>query len=167
MQPEQRLISNIRKAVGPSPLTVYQGIVAAVDGITCTVTFGSQDVSGIRLRASKAEKDSQILLVPRVGSAVIVCSLSGDLADLAVIAVDEVERIEINGGKLGGLINIEDLTSKINELVRAFNSHTHVIPTGGVVCGTYPNGSPVQVPKILSPANSFNKADYEDDTIKH
>ena len=70
MQPEQRLIQNIRKAVGPSPMTVYQGIVASVEGITCTVTFGSLDVSGIRLRASQAENDSQILMVPRTGSAV-------------------------------------------------------------------------------------------------
>lgn len=167
MQPEQRLIRNIRKAVGPAPLTVYQGIVASVEGITCTVTFGSLNVSGIRLRASTADNDSQILIVPKVGSAVIVCSLSGDFADLAVISVDQVESIEINGGRLGGLINIEDLTAKINELVDAFNSHTHLIPTGGVVCGAYPNGNPVQVPKVLSPAKPLQKGDYEDDTIKH
>ena len=166
MQPEQRLIQNIRKAVGPSPMTVYQGIVASVEGITCTVTFGSLDVSGIRLRASQAENDSQILMVPRTGSAVIVCSLSGDLSDLAVIAVDEVERIEINGGRLGGLINIEQLTEKLNALVDAFNSHTHTIPTGGVVCEK-PNAAPVQVPKVISPASSFRTGDYEDETIKH
>ena len=166
MQPEQRLIQNIRKAVGPSPMAVYQGIVASVEGITCTVTFGSLNVSGIRLRASQSENDSQILMVPRTGSAVIVCSLSGDLSDLAVIAVDEVERIEINGGRLGGLINIEQLTEKLNALVDAFNSHTHTIPSGGVVCES-PNAAPVQVPKVLSPASSFRTGDYEDETIKH
>ena len=123
-------------------------------------------MSGIRLRASKAENDSQILLVPRTGSAVIVCSLSGDLSDLAVIAVDEVERIEINGGRLGGLINIEQLTDKLNALVDAFNSHTHTIPIGGVICEK-PNAAPVRVPKVISPASSFRTGDYEDETIKH
>ena len=147
-------------------MTVYQGIVASVEGITCTVTFGSQNVSGIRLRASKAENDSQILLVPRTGSAVIVCSLSGDLSDLAVIAVDEVERIEINGGRLGGLINIEQLTDKLNALVDAFNSHTHTIPIGGVICEK-PNAAPVRVPEVKNPASSFKAGDYEDETIKH
>lgn len=147
-------------------MTVYQGIVASVEGITCTVTFGSQNVSGIRLRASKAENDSQILLVPRAGSAVIVCSLSGDLSDLAVIAVDEVERIEINGGRLGGLINIEQLTDKLNALVDAFNSHTHTIPIGGVICEK-PNAAPVRVPEVKNPASSFNAGDYEDETINH
>ena len=94
MQPEQRLIRNLQAAVGPAQLTVYQGIVASVEGVTCTVTFGSQDVSGVRLRASEAENDSQILLVPRVGTAVIVGSLSGDLSQLAVLSVDAVERID-------------------------------------------------------------------------
>ncbi len=167
MQPEQRLIRNLRKAVGPTPLTVYQGIVASVEGITCTVTFGSQNVSGVRLRASQAENSSQILLVPRVGTAVIVCSLSGDFSDLAVIAVDEVERIEINGGKLGGLINIEELTERLNSLVNAFNSHTHTIPSGGVICGNDPNEVPVVVPPVLSPASSFSRSEYEDESIKH
>ena len=92
--------------------------------------------------------------------------LSGDLSDLAVIAVDEVERIEINGGRLGGLINIEQLTEKLNALVNAFNSHTHTIPSGGVVC-EIPNTEPVQVPKVLRPASSFRTDDYEDETIKH
>lgn len=171
MQPEQRLIRNLQVAVGPAPLTVYQGIVASVEGVTCTVTFGSQDVSGVRLRASEAENDSQILLVPRVGTAVIVGSLSGDLSQLAVLSVDAVERIEINGGRLGGLINIEALTNKINALVEAFNAHTHTIGSGSIIVGVpsapQTNYNPVVVPKILVPADKLNRKDYEDETIEH
>lgn len=171
MQPEQRLIRNLQAAVGPAPLTVYQGIVASVEGITCTVTFGSQSVSGVRLRASEAENDSQILLVPRVGTAVIVGSLSGDLSQLAVLSVDAVERIEINGGRLGGLINIDALTDKINALVEAFNEHTHTIGPGSIVVGVpsapQANYNPVVVPKVLSTASRLEKRDYEDETIKH
>ena len=167
MQPEQRLIRNIREAAGPKPLTVYQGIVAAVAGVSGTGTLGAPDVSGIRLRASEADNQAQIILVPRVGTAVVVGSLSGDLSQLVVLSVDEVERIEINGGKLGGLINIEAITDKINQLVEAFNAHTHIIPTGAIVCGSYPNANPVTAPKTLSPADSFDRTDYEDTTIKH
>ena len=171
MQPEQRLIRNLQAAVGPAPLTVYQGIVASVEGVTCTVTFGSQDVSGVRLRASEAENDAQILLVPRVGTAVVVGSLSGDLSQLAVLSVDAVERIEINGGRLGGLINIEALTAKINALVEAFNAHTHTIGSGSIIVGVpsapQTNYNPVVVPKILTPADKLNRKDYEDETIEH
>ena len=153
--------------MGPSALTFYQGIVVSVEETTCTVRFGSADVSGIRLRASEASEDAQMLIVPRVDSAVLVGSLSGDLTQLAVVAVDAIDRIEINGGKLGGLINITSLTDKINQLVDAFNKHTHMIPSGGVVCGEYPNATPVQVPATTGKASRLNKSDYEDETIKH
>ena len=158
---------NLREVLGPAPISVYQGIVVSVEGITCTVRFGEMDVKGIRLRASEADEKAQMLIVPKKGSAVIVGSLSGDFAQLAVLAVDAVERIEINGGQLGGLINIEALTEKINGLVDAFNAHTHTIPTGGVVCGVYPNDAPVNVPAVNKKASKLDKGDYEDETVKH
>ena len=167
MTGEQRLIRNLREAVGPAPISVYQGIVVSVEDVTCTVRFGKMDVAGVRLRASEAGEDSQMLIVPRKGSAVIVGSLSGDLTQLAVLSVDAIDRIEINGGKLGGLINIKALTDKINELVDAFNGHTHTILPGAIVCGTYPNAKQVTVPAVTKKASKLNKSDYEDEKIKH
>lgn len=167
MTQEERLRRNIRSVVGPAPITVYQGIVSRVDGITCTVQFGEMKVDGIRLRASESSQDAQMLIVPKENTAVIVGSLSGDLSDLVVLAVDVIERIEINGGKLGGLINIEALTDKINELVKAFNDHTHTIETGKIECGPYPNAAPVIVPAVVSKAQQLQKEDYEDETVKH
>lgn len=167
MTEEQRLIRNLREAVGPSPLAVYQGIVTAVDGITCTVQFGAQQVEGVRLRASEAEEEAQLLLVPRVGSPVVVGSLSGDLAELVVLQMDAVERIEINGGKLGGLVNIEPLVEKLNLLAQAFNNHTHTIPPAGVVVGTESNAAPVGVPAPTGKVAQVKRSDLEDDTVKH
>lgn len=167
MTPEQRLIRNIREAVGPREIAIYQGIVSSVEGDTCTVQFGAQKVAGVRLRASVGELEQQLLVVPKVGTAVIVGSLSGDLADLAVLVVDAVDRIEINGGQLGGLVNIEPLVEGLNDLVDAFNSHTHTIPTGGVVCGGNPNATPVSVPRISSSFPEFRRGDLEDETVKH
>lgn len=167
MTPEERLRRNIKAVVGPAPITVYQGIVSRVDGITCTVRFGEMEVDGIRLRASEASQDTQMLIVPKVDTAVIVGSLSGDLSELVVLSVDVIERIEINGGKLGGLINIEALTDKINELVNAFNNHTHTIQAGQIVCGEFPSTAPVVVPEIASKAQQLQKSDYEDETVKH
>lgn len=167
MTPEERLIRNLKSAVGPEPITVYQGIVVSVEGVTCTVRFGNMDVAGIRLRASEASDDAQMLIVPKVNTAVIVGSLSGDLSKLAVLSVDSIDRIEVNGGKLGGLINIEDLTSKINDLIDAFNKHTHTIPAGAINCGGLPSDAPVITPKTTAPAAKLNRKDYEDKTITH
>ena len=154
MDSYKELAQLVQAAAGKASLTLMQGIVRKVDGVLCDVELGNITVSDVRLRASEAAEAGQLLVTPAVGSAVIVGSLSGDLTQLVVLAVDRAESVTINGGKLGGLINIEPLTQKLNELVQAFNSHTHQ--------GTHgPTGPPLQ------PAQQLKRGDYEDNTIKH
>lgn len=163
MDQYRRLRDNLMQMMGAGKeITIWQGIVKSVEGTTCTVTFGTLDVEGIRLRASLAENESHLLIVPKVGTAVVVGSLSNDLSLLVVLAVDEVESITINGGKLGGLINIESLTQKINELVRTFNNHTHQVSTTG--SATAQTGTAAAV---TSKASELNKSDYEDTKVTH
>ena len=150
----KELAQLVQAAAGKTSLTLMQGIVRKVDGVLCDVELGNITVPDVRLRASEAAETGQLLITPAVGSAVIVGSLSGDLTQLVVLAVDRAESITINGGKLGGLINIEPLTQKLNELVQAFNSHTHQGAHG-------PTGPPLQ------PAQQLKRDDYEDTTIKH
>lgn len=163
MDQYRRLRDNLMQMmVSGKEITIWQGIVKSVEGITCTVTFGTLDVEGVRLRASLADNESHLLIVPKVGTAVVVGSLSNDLSLLVVLAVDEVESITINGGKLGGLINIESLTQKINELVRTFNNHTHQVSTTG--SATAQTGTAAAV---TSKASELNKSDYEDTQVTH
>lgn len=163
MDQYRRLRDNLMQMMGAGKeITIWQGIVKSVEGTTCTVTFGTLDVEGVRLRASLAENESHLLIVPKVGTAVVVGSLSNDLSMLVVLAVDEVESITINGGKLGGLINIESLTQKINELVRTFNNHTHQVSTTG--SATAQTGTAAAV---TSKASELNKSDYEDTKVTH
>lgn len=163
MDQYRRLRDNLMQMIGAGKeITIWQGIVKSVEGTTCTVTFGTLDVEGVRLRASLAENESHLLIVPKVNTAVVVGSLSNDLSLLVVLAVDEVESITINGGKLGGLINIESLTQKINELVRTFNNHTHQVSTTG--SATAQTGTAASV---TSKASELNKSDYEDTKVTH
>lgn len=163
MDQYRRLRDNLMQMMGSGKeITIWQGIVKSVEGTTCTVTFGTLDVEGVRLRASLAENESHLLIVPKVGTAVVVGSLSNDLSLLVVLAVDEVESITINGGKLGGLINIESLTQKINELVRTFNNHTHQVSTTG--SATAQTGTAAAV---TSKASELNKSDFEDTKVTH
>ena len=161
MDKYRELADNIRKIMGDGGVTVSTGIVKSVSDIVCEIEVGRITVPDVRLRASETDDDGELLLVPKVGSAVVFGSLSGDLSQLVVLQVDHVESIKatgsitINGGKLGGLVNIGDLTSKINELVQSFNTHTH---TGNM-------GSPTSTP--IAQAKTFNKSDYEDTKIKH
>lgn len=150
----KELAQLVQAAAGKASLTLMQGIVRKVDGVLCDVELDNITVPDVRLRASEAAESGQLLITPAIGSAVIVGSLSGDLTQLVVLAVDRAESIVINGGKLGGLINIEPLTQKMNDLIQAINSHTHQ--------GTHgPTGPPLQ------PVKQFNRRDYEDSNIKH
>lgn len=171
MDQYKRLYDNLNRMNGGRQISVWQGIVKSVEGITCTVTFGSLDVSGVRLRASETENDAHILITPKTGTPVTVGSLTGDLHQLVVLQVDQIETVVINGGQLGGLINIEALTEKINALVKAFNDHTHMLPAGAVAVVGSPssqsNPAPIQVPAIQQKADELVKDDYEDVTITH
>ncbi len=170
MTPEKRLADNIKR-LNPTSMWITQGEVTATDGVTCTVRIGDAELEGIRLRASLSNRERQMLVVPKVGSAVTLGCLTADLNNMVVLQVDEIESITINGGELGGLIKIQELTDKLNELVDKFNSHTHTIASSGIqVTGTavaQTNQAPVTVPAVTSKAKKFNTSDYEDETVTH
>lgn len=65
MAGEARLAKNIRDIAGSSQIAIYQGIVSKVDGSSCTIKFGRQEITDVRLRASLSKNDKQILIVPR------------------------------------------------------------------------------------------------------
>jgi hypothetical protein len=150
----KELAQLVQVAAGKASLTLMQGIVRKVDGCLCEVEIDNMTIPDVRLRASEKTDDEQLLIVPALDSAVIVGSLSGDLTQLVILAVDRSEQIIINGGQLGGLIKIEQLTQKLNDLVQAFNTHTHQGYHG-------PTGSPLRRAEI------FYKSDYEDRQVTH
>ena len=145
---------------GGKGIAITQGIVKSVTGNLCDVKIGNIVIPDVRIRASELDDAGEMLVTPKIGSAVILGSLSGDLSQLVVLRVDHIESIIINGGKLGGLVNIEQLTDKINELVNTFNTHTHNVTV------SHPGGTFTTVTPGSS-ASSFNKDDYEDENIKH
>lgn len=177
MDKYKELADNLRRVLGNKGVAISTGIVKSVSGILCEIEVGKLVVPDVRLRASETADDGEILLVPKVGTAVVFGSLTGDLSQLIVLQIDHVESIKatgcitINEGKLGGLVNIEDLTDKLNGLVDKFNNHTHMLDIGTVVVqgspATQSNTSPIIVPSIDSVAEKFNKSDYEDTNIKH
>lgn len=81
----------------------------------------------------------------------------------------DADRITLNGGSLGGLIKIEELTAKVNELIDAFNSHTHpgVITAVSGGSGAPAVGTPGNTQAPATTAARFDKGDYENTKVTH
>lgn len=105
------------------------GEVKSVDGESCTVDVAGLEIDEVRLAAVNDGADGKLLLTPKEGSMVLLADMSGGtLRDLAVVGFTNVEKIEatieqitLNGGDNGGLVNIKDLTNKLNNLEKDIN----------------------------------------------
>ena len=163
MEPLSEIKENIRKIAGKQRQMVFTAKVVSVDGDTCTVELeDTLKLTDVRLRAVINGENSKILVTPKNNSYVLVADLTGDLSQLAVIGYSEVEKIEVdandkiifNGGKNGGLVEIQELTDALNNLVAWCRSHTHTVEEG------------VAVEPSVGPAD-FVKDDYENKDITH
>lgn len=124
-----------------------------IDARTCDCTaIGGQGVTEIPNVLLMAEVDDGFLMVPAVDSTVIVCYSKRNVPFVCLFSqIDQVliivgssvlsmkdGAIVFNDGKLGGLINIKDLVSKmntieedLNTIKQAFTSWTPVPEDGG------------------------------------
>lgn len=153
--------------------------------VDCSPIDESAPILGVNLQANQGLA-SGIVLFPKVGSFVIVSMMHGGMGG-CVIATEEVDKAEVvigessivltedgivlNGGALGGLVKVEALTAKLNELIDTFNTHTHELPSGAVaVSGTataQANAAPITVPAITSKHAKVARGDYENEKVKH
>ncbi len=177
------IYSKIKESIKEMGGTILPGLkiakVVSCSGYTCTVQIDSLQLKDVRLRAVINNNEDKVLLTPKTGSYVLVYDMSGGkMRDLVVMSCSEIEKIEIktenttvnidkngvmiNGGNLGGLVKIEELTNKLNALVNAFNTHTHIVSG---TAGEMPVTGTAFI--VESKASVFNKNDYEDTKVKH
>lgn len=172
------------------------GVVEEVDERqrTCSVRIGSILYEGVLLYAVERKELPGRVVIPARDSTVVVARIGASerlyvamfsevdkviftLGDRVTMTCDgerieaSAPKIELNGGGLGGLISIEPLTAKINDLIQAFNTHTHSIPSGAVsVTGNataQSNPGPVTVPAPTSKHTPVQRGDYEDTNVTH
>lgn len=150
-----------------SGITLFEATVVESKDTECIIKYQGLELKNVRLVCGFSNSTSTIIIKPAVGSTVLVADLSnGKMRDLVVIMVERAETVFFNGGTLGGLINIEtlttklnNLTDKVNALVDLFNGHTHLVNAQ--------SGTAVAPSTQAQKATNFDKSDYEDQTIKH
>lgn len=174
------IAEKIKQMSGGITNVLFLAKVKEVKDDACTIMLEDLELTDVRLRSILNSEENKIVLTPKKDSTVLVADLShGEMRELVVIQYSEVEKMEIcigkstievsdgditiNGGKNKGLVKIEELTQKLNELVDAFNKHTHS------VTGNDSLGAPITANAIIttSTAKTFNKSDYEDTNVTH
>lgn len=151
--------------------------VEKVDGDTIIATRG--DVT-FRVRpALFGQTDKFLAVYPKVGSTAAIAYINGDSSTPYIVACTEIDRVAIkvgestigvegdtitfNGGENGGMVLVEKLTDKLNQLQReidaiqtAIAAHSHGTPVGATTGTVYTRVN----------VSGFNASDYENDKIK-
>lgn len=130
--------------------------------LTCYCVPLNEDADIINVRLM-ANIDNGFLLIPEVDSIVVVSFLSDDSAYVSLVS--KVSEVHLNGKNFDGLVKINDLVEKLNNLenkvntiISTYNAHTHVASSFGT-----PTTTPVApVTGTLTPTI---KQDLENITI--
>lgn len=161
MSKERECAETLRAIVGKEPFPTFVAKVTKVNGAKCTVKrlFDDMEIEEVRLNCSTTENEG-VVIVPKQDSMVLITSIDGrywfvsQCSEVENITIDVKDKIVFNGGHNKGLVKIEELTKKLNELVTTFNEHTHPVPNGT-------SGVTTQQ------AKPFDQSKYENTNITH
>lgn len=128
----------------------------------CEPVTGGAELMGVKLMA---KNQTGFYIIPKVDSQVVVC-VQGDLSYVSMFG--EVDEIQLNGDNYDGLVKIQELVDKLNNLENAFNqhlvlynAHTHA----GVTSGASSTSPPAAVDtNVLTPTI---QTELENLTVKH
>lgn len=134
--------------------------VAMLSGYAAGVVVLTEDVESIEVNINDGTK----LVITEDGMSLNVKDgITLDINDSAAV---------FNGGDLGGMIKIKELTDKlnglkdtVNDLINKYNAHVHITTATVGASGT--PGVLQATTSIAQAAKPFNKSDYEDETVKH
>lgn len=101
------------KALGVNPNFAITATVVSIENDTCKIKLISELVlSDVRLKATISDDEDSFLIIPKVGSEVIVMSQTGALSGLMVIKIDAVEKIVYKKGDFEFIV--DGVTGKIS-----------------------------------------------------
>jgi len=154
--------SEVRKklfeVLGYQPNLPIPGVVTKVNGDVCEVLIGNDyTATDVKLKATiDAVGNNELLLSPKVGSNVLLLSLSGDFNNLTLVKMDELELFQFKQGDVSvavgtdGLLEVKkgsvSLFSLLTQLATTIKAITVATPVG-------PSGTPL--PPTLQKVKAF------------
>lgn len=151
--------------------------------VDCTPLDEGAPLLGVNLQANQESKFG-VVVYPRVGSYVVVGFVADGSAGI-VLMTDDIESLEVvvkddntslkitedgivlNGGKLGGLVKVEDLTNRINTIEKDINSLKQVFTGWKIV--QKDGGSALKTAAATWAGQTLTltkRGDYENEKVK-
>lgn len=120
----------------PDEVFSIRATVASLDLVNltcdCEPLNEGADILNVKLIA---DKTSGFVVIPTIGSIVYVSFLSPD--DGYISMFSHIDMIKLNGNNYGGLVKVDDLVTKlnnlenlVNDLIVKYNAHTHPYVNG-------------------------------------
>lgn len=148
----------MRDIVAANSNLPIQAKVTSLEDDTCSVILASGlELNDVRLKASIGGDDDYFIQRPKIGSKVMLLSVTGSLDDLMVLKADEIENFEFSSNGLKILIDSEDGKVKIGNgqtnLKKIFQMNVDLLKEFKVFTPAGPSGTPL--PDILLKINLF------------
>jgi len=184
MNGSDQVRERIREIVGVKYETFPAEVVAVnTDSVNVLPIGDEAQIFDVRLKAALDEQDSGVMIVPKLGSTVLVTMIGGREEECFVSMVSDAEEIRvkigqtsffldergivINEGKFGGLIKIEELRSELKKITdyltavkQVFSTWIPVPSDGGAALKTQMNGA-------LASQEIPTFSQIENDKVKH
>lgn len=104
--------------------------VVSVGGDVCTINYQGMEISDVRLTATRFKKDNMVLITPAVDSYVVLASHSGDLNNLSVLSVEEIQSIKIICGETTAFLDAENVQIACGETSVVMDTESAKIACG-------------------------------------
>ena len=169
----QKIAGTFNKEVVSITVCTVQAVSESNRTCDCVPTTGEGTtlIPGVLL---SAEANDGILLLPTVGSTVIVAFTSRMTAfvlmtsDIDKVIVQAANLVQFNDGSLGGMTNVGALTTKlnnienlVNDLMAKYNLHTHIVTAFGTP------SSPAAPSEVGPYLTLTTRANIENTTVTH
>jgi hypothetical protein len=154
--------------------TICDGVVISVDktAFTCDVKVQETTFTDIPLRVM-INSQASFVEVPKVNTNVLITFRDANSGRPQLLEVHECEeiltkcdKVIFNDGLLGGMVKVDDLTTKLNNLEDKYNSLLQILQTISIPLapsGTYPF-APLFITE--TPLTPTNKTELENEKIK-
>lgn len=153
-----KLVDLLKKVAAPQlSVPILNAEVKEITGESCTVMIDELELTEVRLKATINGSENKIIVNPKVGSMVLIGSLTGDLKDLAVLRVDEIESIVYHQDGLKLQVDTTDKKISIeNDEVNFLGLMSELVGVLKTLKVFTPSGvSGVPIPSTILKLNTF------------